>query len=118
MTANEPAPLHPLDQPRFFPVSVPKLVVMCLVTFGVYEFYWVYRNWCLERDYTRAALSPFWRTLFFPIWVFNLLNRVRGAARDAGLVPGWTVGLLSVAFVIWSCAALLPKPYGLASIPA
>ncbi len=38
------------DTPIFFPASRTKLLVMSLCTFGLYEYYWFYKNWKLVRD--------------------------------------------------------------------
>ena len=52
------------SQPMFFPVSRLKLLVMSLVTFGLYEVFWFYKNWQLFKAATVRDISPFWRTVF------------------------------------------------------
>ena len=32
-------------QPRYYPVSTTKLVVLSILTGGLYEIYWFYKNW-------------------------------------------------------------------------
>ena len=39
-----------LDKYVFFPVSVSKLVLMYMVTLGLYQLYWFYKNWMVIRE--------------------------------------------------------------------
>ncbi len=122
---------------RFSPVqSVPHLVVLCVATFGLYLFYWFYRNWqWLNRQgYVRGGAG--WRTVVFllPIvnivQVYDLFKAIHDAARAKGLptfsTPGWltplsvvlgglslVAGFLPVALVI--TARLAPDIHGIVS---
>ena len=50
--------------PMYFPVSLLKLVIMSTCTFGIYELYWFYRNWCFVRTREAPEIMPFWRAFF------------------------------------------------------
>jgi hypothetical protein len=47
----------------YFPVSLPKLVVMSICTLGFYNLYWQFCHWLCIRDYEEASISPAWITL-------------------------------------------------------
>jgi hypothetical protein len=69
----------------FFAVSQAKLLVMALTTVGVYEFWWLHKNWIALRERSDRRTSAFWRTyLAFPFFIHSFLSRVarEGAARD------------------------------------
>ena len=51
----------------YFEVALGKVVVMSLVTFGLYELYWMYQQWKRVKIRTMEDLSPFWRTFFAPL---------------------------------------------------
>jgi hypothetical protein len=103
-------------QPRYFPVSPAKLVVMSLASFGIYGFYWLYQNWALERTHTNEELSPFWRTFFSVFWIYSLLRRIREAAGAAQAAPNWTPAITAAAYIIITCGLFLPDPYWLVSL--
>jgi hypothetical protein len=103
-------------QPRYFSVSPAKFVVMSLASFGIYGFYWFYRNWVLERAHTNEDLSPFWRTFFAPLWIYSLLRRMRDAAGGAQVAPAWRAEISAVAYIVITCGLFLPDPYWLVSL--
>jgi hypothetical protein len=102
--------------PRYFPVSPAKFVVMSLASFGIYGFYWFYRNWVLERAHTNEELSPFWRTFFAPLWIYSLLRRMREAAAAAQVAPTWRAEISAVGYIVITCGLFLPDPYWLVSL--
>jgi len=46
------------SDPPFFAVSVLKLFVMCVCTFGIYQFYWFYKNWQRIAERDRETVWP------------------------------------------------------------
>ena len=42
--------------PLYFPVSLLKFAMMSIVTFGLYEVHWFYKNWDFERSRTQERL--------------------------------------------------------------
>ena len=72
------------SQPMFFPVSRFKLLVMSLVTFGLYEIFWFYKNWQLFKAKTGSDISPFWRTVFRVFFIYELLHEIQEKARSHG----------------------------------
>ena len=78
-------PPMPAGQPIFFPVSSLKLVVMCIVTFGIYEVYWFYKNWKLIKQRTASDIMPFWRAFFAVLFCYSCFKRIEEAATSRGL---------------------------------
>lgn len=50
---------------KFYAVSVAKVIVMVVFSFGLYGFYWSYQSWSRYRRATGENISPFWRSLLF-----------------------------------------------------
>jgi hypothetical protein len=79
-----PAVSRSADQstPRFFPVSLPKLLLLSLASFGLYEIYWFYQSWKLVKVRDQQDIRPFWRG-FFAVFFCNELAKTikRDCAR-------------------------------------
>lgn len=67
----------------FYPVSMTKFAVMSFMTFGLYQYYWIFKNWQWVRDVENEVISPFWRTFFSVIFNFSLFSRL-GKAEGGG----------------------------------
>lgn len=102
-------------QPWYFEVATTKFVVMSIVTFGIYDLYWVYQQWQCERARTGEDLSPFWRTFFTPIWTFSLFRRISRVSEETGTggIPHQAYALI---YFLSIFTVRLPDPYWLISV--
>ena len=66
MTDSGPAPAAPA---RYF-ISPGRLVLMSLLSFGLYTFYWLYKTWKHYKEHTGEKAYPIWHglTLAVPIY--------------------------------------------------
>jgi hypothetical protein len=101
------------NYPAFFPVGSMKLVLMSICTFGIYEIFWFYKNWQIIRDRDGVSLSPFWRTMFFPIWSFTLFKMIKQKAQSSGISATWSATGLGVAVIVLNAIVRLPDPFWL-----
>jgi hypothetical protein len=80
------------------------LVLLSVLTLGVYEVYWFWRNWRDLRDNAGVDVSPGWRTvgLFLPVvnvaMVYQQLRVVSDAAASRGLTPSYSPLAVTAAF--------------------
>lgn len=65
----------------YYGMSVTKLWVMSILTFGLYNLAFFYRHWRHLRDYEQQDVSPFWRTVFSPFMYFGLNSQVNDASQ-------------------------------------
>ncbi|MDR6841182.1 hypothetical protein [Pseudoxanthomonas sacheonensis] len=101
-------------RPAFFPVSVTKLAVMSVCTFGLYQIYWFYQNWRLVKSRDQSRISPPWRSVLGLLFCYPLFRRVRSMAqRQAIAMP--SAALLFAAWVVATLLSYLPPPYLLLS---
>ena len=98
-----------------FSVSLSKLAVMSLATFGIYELYWCYKQWDAIRRRESEKLSPFWRAFFAPLWGFSLFPRIQRLTANYGVPATWSGTGLALGFFILGAMWRLPDPYWLAS---
>jgi len=92
-------------------------VILMLATFGLYLFYWFYRNWKQFKLHQKLEIKPGWLTVgfFFPILNIILLYRqfkyIRVVAESREIKelysPGWA---LSGYFILNGMAGL-PRPF-------
>jgi hypothetical protein len=95
------------------------LVVLSVLSFGLYPSYWLYRNLQLLKAHERLSISPVWRTFlaFIPLigWpIFKdqlqLFAETAAAAGVESAISPWphTLGFQLVGAAAW----LLPLPWG------
>lgn len=101
--------------PIYFAVSTLKLVSLSLCTFGLYELYWFYKNWQLERGRTDKHIRPFWRTFFVIFWCYSLFRGIVATNTSTGISRGGGAGLLATLYILSSISWKLPDPYWLVS---
>lgn len=98
------APVAPAEAEErdFFPVSISKLVVMEIATFGIYFLYWFYSNWKRQQSKMEKAISPFWRAVFFIFFTHELFNRMEAARKRLSIQFAWQPAALATLFVVLS----------------
>ena len=104
----------------FFAVSVPKLVVMSICTFSLYEVFWFYRNWKRIAERERKPISPPGRAIFAVVYCYSCFARM----RDYDAVTGTSTGAgrlaalpLAIAWIVTSMLGSL-SDYGWISMLA
>jgi hypothetical protein len=116
VSTNEVFDMNENSQPIFFPVSRLKLLVMYLVTFGLYEVFWFYKNWQLFKAKTGNDISPFWRTFFGLFYFYDLLSEIQQKARSRGVSADEpSPFLLTFAWIGLKVCSRLPDPYWIVS---
>jgi hypothetical protein len=75
------------------------LILLSIVSFSVYEAYWIYKNWSYVRVRDKLDISPFWRGWFGIFFCHSLLRRIHDGEDTRsvelplfspnGLATGW-----------------------------
>lgn len=63
----------------FYPVAMRKFIPLSIMSFGIYQIYWTYKNWLWLFNVEDQKISPAWRTVFSPIMNFSLFERMNRA---------------------------------------
>lgn len=100
-------------RPLFFETSPGKLILLSIVTLGIYELYWFYRNWKLVKEWTGTDIKPFWRAFFGFFYCHSLLSHIKECGDKSGTNPKFSPGLLTAAWIVVSLLHKLPDPYWL-----
>jgi hypothetical protein len=93
-------------------VSPVKFAILSVVTLGIYELFWFYRNWKYVRQRDQSSIMPFWRALFSPIWCYAL---ARDIGTEADRLTPTRAGIVAGAYAALVLASRLPDPWWLVS---
>ena len=95
--------------PLFLHISITRLVLMSIVSFSLFEAYWIYKNWRFVKERDNLSIRPFWRGFFGVFYCHSLLRRIHAdtEARSlqtplfspGGLATGWVI-LIIVANIV------------------
>ena len=96
--------------PPFFAVPVWKLALMSFFTFGIYEFYWFYRNWQRIRVREQVNISPFCRAFFGVIFCYSCFERIKTYGLARGMTSGPPILLFTALWILATLARRLPAP--------
>lgn len=94
----------------FFPVGLLKLSLMSVVTLGIYQIYWFYKNWKYVQTLGDSVNAPI-RALFYTLTSYWLFKRIRQQAANAQLGGHLQAGFLAVMLLLVGSLWRLPDPW-------
>ena len=104
--------------PPFFAVSLVKLAVMSVCTFGMYELFWFYKNWQRIRARDGSDIKPFWRAFFAVLYCYSCFRHIREHGEAMGLKSPIAAGALATGWILATLTYKLPDPYWLLTLSA
>lgn len=116
-------------EPMFFYIPTSVFIALSIITFGVYDCYWVYKNWEYIKRRDGLNISPFWRGVFGVWWMrttFVAIQRDREATDyEQPFFNGNVLGWVYLATILTSnnthhwVAAVVARAFGtLCIVPA
>jgi len=69
---------------EYFCIAPIKLMLLTLCTFGLYVFYWCYKNGRAIKEQEDESTSPFWTAVLAPISIYGLFDRILVSAGKVG----------------------------------
>lgn len=99
----------------FETLSVWKLFAMSVFSFGLYDFFWLYRTWKIVQKQIDYDISPFWRTFFCDITVFSLFIILNSYVKKHNNKEKFAPIILAFVFIILGVLLKLPDPFWLVS---
>lgn len=76
------------------------VVLLQTLTLGLYLIYWMGRNWTILQKSYGERISPFWRTIFAPLFIHDLFREVRRNSRKVDATGALSPVVLTILF--WS----------------
>lgn len=92
----------------FYAISNTKLVMLSVLTFGLYEIYWFYKQWQFVKKAKDLKVTPWARGLFAPLFAYPLFKHIFELAKEAGQKNNPSAGWLALAYFILASMGRLP----------
>ncbi|MGZ0782342.1 DUF4234 domain-containing protein [Pseudomonas saponiphila] len=89
---------HTAPQP-FYVVSKAKFLTLYILTFGIYQLYWAYKNWHQFRHASGQELWPVARALFSIFFIHALYREADAILKRDGHSQDWRHDELATLFV-------------------
>jgi len=87
----------------FLYISLKRLTILGIMTFGVYSWYWSYCNWRHIKLRDSSRISPFWRTWFYILFIRSLFVEIKNdEAYNNGLLPRFSPTMLLIGIILLS----------------
>jgi hypothetical protein len=97
------------SEPLFLYIPVNRLILMSIISFSLYEAYWIYKNWRYVKQRDKRDIRPFWRGWFGIFYCHSLLRRIyedkearsfqMPSFSPGGLATGWVL-LIIVGYAV------------------
>jgi len=94
-----------------FPVGLFKLAIMSVTTLGVYQGYWMYRNWKYLRQRRKVKAHSVRRSDYPFFFIYPLFREIRAVGATIGSQSMVAPEILFVLWVALTLLANLPDPY-------
>jgi hypothetical protein len=105
------------DVPPYpYVISISKLVILSILTFGLYEIYWFYKHFKSFKSESDWNITPWVRAIFAVFNSMVLFRHVSDLAKKYDKNKGIQVTALALAFFILNLLWRLPDPYWLLSL--
>jgi len=85
---------------EYFAISPARLALFSILTFGIYEIYWFYKNWQAIKKAENQNISPFWRAIFAIFFCNSLFKKVLESAKSHGYKELYSPGWLATAYIV------------------
>lgn len=64
------------ENAHYYPVSILKIFLLCILTFTFYGMYWGYRNWHYVKQTQKNNIMPVARGFFHNLWYYPLFQNL------------------------------------------
>jgi len=101
--------------PLFLRVPITRLVLLSILSCGIYEAYWIYEHWAHIKRRDGLKISPFWRGTLCVFFCLSLFKRIHSDAELRSVQePQFAPGPLAAG---WIATIIISNGIDLASGP-
>ena len=97
-------------------ISLNKFIFLSIISFGLYEIWWIYKAWEFFNRKEKLDINPALRAIFSIIFLIPLFNKILRFAKEKGYNSSYPSILLFVGFFVANFLAYLPDPFWLITI--
>ena len=104
-----------IERPLFLYVPVGRLVLLAILSIGIYEIYWIYKNWRYLKERDGLNIQPFWRGFFGVFFIHKLFRAIHddnqtNAVRQASFSPGGLATGWVILVILSNLVSRIPEP--------
>ena len=85
---------------EYFAISPKRLILFSILTLGIYEIYWFYKNWEAVKKFEGQKIYPFWRSIFAIFFCYSLFKKVLESAKSHAYQNSYSPGWLATAYIL------------------
>ncbi|MEO6915928.1 MAG: hypothetical protein ABI151_10000 [Chitinophagaceae bacterium] len=97
-------------------ISVDKFIILSILTFGLYEIWWIYKAWLFFKQKESNDTMPAVRAIFSIFFLYGLLQKILLFAQEKGYQKDFKPAELYGCFILTNFLSQLPQPYFLISL--
>jgi hypothetical protein len=93
---------HHEKLPEYYAPSTLKLIILGILSFGIYDVYWMAKMWGIVNKVTESKAKDTWgKAIFAVFYSYSLFKQVKQIAKKADIEVGYSPGWLAAAFIIF-----------------
>lgn len=100
---------EPSGLPPFHVVSITKLVLLYVATFGFYSLYWFWKHWSQHKRDKKLDIWPVPRAIFAIFFANSLNQEIDHRLRRSGKHHSWSPGMWAGAYIMTAIGSRLIK---------
>ena len=97
-------------------IDVNKFVILSILSFGLYQVWWIYKSWRFFQQKDRLDIMPAVRALFSIFFLIPLFHRIIDFANRKGYNGNYSSVSLFIGFFVANFLVQLPDPFWLISV--
>ena len=101
---------NPEAPTQYYSVSLFRLIFCSILSGGLYDIYWSYRQWHAVKCCQHAKISPFLRCLCNLLFIYPLFKQIYRSAATLRYLPRFPAGLAAMTYILINLAQE-PKNY-------
>jgi hypothetical protein len=85
---------------EYFAIAPGRLAFFSVITYGIYEIYWFYKNWQAVKKSEQSKISPLFRAIFSIFFCHSLFKKILESSRASGYKNAYSPGWLAAVYII------------------
>jgi hypothetical protein len=98
------------------PLNTNKFVLLSILTFGLYEIWWIYKSWRYFNERQNLGINSAIRTVFSGIYLIPLMNRIKRNSKDLNINVGYSSIFLFTGYLIFEIIGAVSDEFWLVSV--
>jgi len=103
------------DKEKVELISTGKFVLLCILSLGLYEMWWMYKSWKFFKIKDNLDILPAARAFFAIFFTGSLFEKILRYAKINGYKSDYSSTSLFVLFIVLNLLSKLPDPYWMIS---